>query len=343
MPDYVAPHWDSAALITIDVQADTLDGQPLEIPGTSAALPAMAALAQAFRGAGRPIVHIVRLYRPDGSNVDLPRREAVESGIEMLAPGSAGSEIAEGLAGGGRLELDADALLEGRTQQVGPNEVVIYKPRWGAFFKTALEDHLRGLGVSTLVFCGCNFPNCPRTSIYEASERDFRIVLAEDAISGLYDRGRDELRGIGVGLMAGAEIADLIAPAGNVETVRRIIAAFNAGGLDGITEFVHPDIEFQEPPTQPAPRSLHGVEDARKAFASFEGVWEEHRTEIVEIRDLGDDEILSLTVEHYRGRGGMEVSQQAGAIYTLTGGKLIKLRSFWEQDQALEAAGLREY
>jgi hypothetical protein len=37
--------------------------------------------------------------------------------------------------------------------------------------------------------------------MYEASERDFQVVLAEDAISGLYDRGRQELIGIGVTLM----------------------------------------------------------------------------------------------------------------------------------------------
>jgi nicotinamidase-related amidase len=52
-----------------------------------------------------------------------------------------------------------------------------------------------------VVFAGCNFPNCPRTSIYEASERDFRIVLVSDAMSGLYERGDRDLRacrGIGV-------------------------------------------------------------------------------------------------------------------------------------------------
>jgi hypothetical protein len=54
---------------------------------------------------------------------------------------------------------------------------------------------------------GCNFPNCPRTSIYEASERDFRIVLARDAISGLYERGEHELVGIGVHLMSSSEVA----------------------------------------------------------------------------------------------------------------------------------------
>ena len=55
-------------------------------------------------------------------------------------------------------------------------------------------------GFDTVVVCGCNFPNCPRTTIYEASERDFRVVLAIDAISGLDERGMEELGNIGVRL-----------------------------------------------------------------------------------------------------------------------------------------------
>jgi nicotinamidase-related amidase len=61
-----------------------------------------------------------------------------------------------------------------------------------------------------LVFCGCNFPNCPRTSIFEASERDFRIVLVRDAISGLYERGEQELHAIGVTLMETQDVLDLL-------------------------------------------------------------------------------------------------------------------------------------
>jgi len=198
--DYVAPEFSSAALITIDVQVSTLDGELLEVQGTSDAVPRIAALADAFRKAGRPIVHVVRLYMKDGSNVDLCRRAAVEAGAEILAPASRGSQLAPGIVDDS-FTLDPDALIAGQIQEVAPGEEVIYKPRWGAFYGTPLEDRLRALGVSTLVFCGCNFPNCPRTSIYEASERDFRIVLAEDAISGLYDRGREELRNIGVQLM----------------------------------------------------------------------------------------------------------------------------------------------
>lgn len=208
MDAHTAPRLEAAALVSIDVQRDTLDGRPLEIPGTSAAVAAMATLADAFRRAGRPIVHAVRLYREDASNVDLCRRGLVEGGARILAPGDEGSELAPGLAPDGARGLDGDALLAGELQPLGPAEWAMYKPRWGAFYGTGLEDHLRGLGVDTLAFCGANFPNCPRTSIYEASERDFRIVVAPDAVSGVYDRGRAELEGIGVALMDAAALAE---------------------------------------------------------------------------------------------------------------------------------------
>ena len=205
-PSSLAPDFASVALVTIDTQRDTLDGQPFEVPGTSAALPEMRRLAAAFRAAGRPIVHVVRLYRPDGSNVDLCRRRAVADGARLVLAGSPGAELASDLVPASAPRLDTELLLAGGIQRVGPGEAIIYKPRWGAFFQTPLEAHLRALGVSTLVFAGCNIPNCPRTSIYEASERDFRLVLVEDAVSGLYERGKDELRGIGVALMNAAEL-----------------------------------------------------------------------------------------------------------------------------------------
>lgn len=192
------PNFDTAVLITIDTQMDTLDGQPLEIPGTSDILPNMRRLLEAFRRLRCPIVHVVRLYKPDGSNVDLCRKAAVQSGKAILAPGSEGSQLASGLLPDERVELDSERLLSGSIQTVSCNEVIIYKPRWGAFYQTRLEEHLQKLGVTTAIFTGCNFPNCPRTSIMEASERDFRIVLVRDAVSGLSDRDETEMVAIGV-------------------------------------------------------------------------------------------------------------------------------------------------
>jgi nicotinamidase-related amidase len=215
MDDVRPPQPDRAALVTIDVQRDTLDGQALEVPGTSAAVPRIARLAAAFRTAGRPVVHVVRLYRADGSNAEPSRRALVSGPTPVLRPGTPGRLLAPGVLPtgdpGDPVELDDELLLAGGVQPVGPGEVVVYKPRWGAFFRTPLDDHLRGLGVTTLVFAGCNFPNCPRTSIYEASERDYEVVVADDAVSGLYDRGRDELAGIGVRLLATDALVEIVA------------------------------------------------------------------------------------------------------------------------------------
>ena len=199
MNRYTEPRRDSAALITIDVQRDfSLPGAPLEIPGTMDAVPRIRRLLDAFRAMGRPIVHVVRLYREDGGNVDPVRRAAVEGGARMAAPGSDGAELMDDLKPTPSLRLDCGALLQGEFQRLATNEYAMYKPRWGAFYGTKLEAFLKERRIDTIVFAGCNFPNCPRTSIYEASERDFRIVAVADAISGAYDRGVAELRNIGV-------------------------------------------------------------------------------------------------------------------------------------------------
>ncbi len=209
MNGYIEPNFRSSAVITIDAQCDTLDGQPLEIPGTTAALPNIKVVLDAYRQNGMPIVHVVRIYKKDGSNVDICRREAVENGAEILLEGSVGCELASEIFHDS-VKLNAKWLLSGGIQEVSNNEVVIYKPRWGVFYNTPLESYLNKIGVDTLVFAGCNFPNCPRTSIYEASERDFRVVLVEDAISGLYPKGEEEMRNIGVQLMRAEDVAKAI-------------------------------------------------------------------------------------------------------------------------------------
>jgi len=208
--DYTRPDFGSMALLTIDMQNDFLNGQPFEIQGTSEILPQMRTLVEAFRRALRPVIHIVRLYKRDGSNADLCRRSAVEQGAALVCPGTSGAELAAPLLPSQESKLDAELLLSGAAQALGQKEWAIYKPRWGAFFGTSLEQHLRKLGITSLAFAGCNFPNCPRTSIYEASERDFRIILVEDAISGLYDRGREEMKNIGVVLMNSDQLAHLV-------------------------------------------------------------------------------------------------------------------------------------
>jgi nicotinamidase-related amidase len=211
---YLVPHWDRAALLTVDIQRDFLSDARWAIPGTTEILPQATRLADAFRAARLPVIHVVRFYLPGGGNADLVRRALLESGAEMAAPGSPGSQLAKGLAAAGAPELDPELLLKGVPQRLADREYAVFKPRWGAFYQTPLDELLREHGVDTLVVAGCNFPNCPRATLVEASERDYRLVAVTDAISGVHDRGLTEIAGIGVQLMGSDEVVTTLGRGG---------------------------------------------------------------------------------------------------------------------------------
>src|SRR5437764_11734742 len=125
MPDrYTEPHFESAAMITIDTQRDVLDDGPFPIAGTTAVLPTIGRLLEAFRAAGRPIVHVVRLYQPDGSNAEPARREFLESGRQVLAPGTPGSQLAAPLLPEPDMTLEPNELLTGQIQHLTAGETV---------------------------------------------------------------------------------------------------------------------------------------------------------------------------------------------------------------------------
>jgi nicotinamidase-related amidase len=161
------PSPETAALLTIDVQCDfALPSSPAHIPGTLEAAQRIGPVADEFRAANRSIVHMVRLYLPDGSNAELPRRAYLEAGNQLVCPGTTGTEFLDELKPFPGFGLDADLVLSGEPQKVGAREWVMFKPRWGAFYGTTLEDRLRALDVGTVVICGCNSPTAlaPRST-----------------------------------------------------------------------------------------------------------------------------------------------------------------------------------
>lgn len=205
---FTAPEFSSSALLTIDVQLDFLDDGPAAIPGTIAILSTLGELLEVFRACERPIVHAVRLYEADGANVDRCRRALIRSGSQIVTPGSPGSQLPRTILPDGAVRLDHARLLAGSFQALGSWEQIMYKPRWSAFYATGLHAHLSGLEVSTLVVAGCNYPNCPRATIYDASARDYRLVLVEDATSGFDERARSEMRGIGVSCLTASAVRE---------------------------------------------------------------------------------------------------------------------------------------
>lgn len=211
MDKYTRPDFSRCAVLTIDMQNDfVLPDAPAAVPGTWNVVPAVQRLLADCRLRGIPIVHVIRLYLADGSNVDLCRRSRIRHHPDVVIPGTNGAALVAPLMPEGAVPVDAAALVGGNIQQLAANEWILYKPRWGAFFQTKLEAWLKDNGINTLIFTGCNFPNCPRTSLYEASERDFKVAVVSDALSGIYDKGLEEIRQIGGAVYTTAELRDLL-------------------------------------------------------------------------------------------------------------------------------------
>lgn len=64
------------------------------------------------------------------------------------------------------------------------NDIVVTKTRGSAFLRTDLETVLRRLDVDTVVVTGFSTNRCVGLTAIEAWERDFKVILAGDAILG---------------------------------------------------------------------------------------------------------------------------------------------------------------
>jgi ketosteroid isomerase-like protein len=129
----------------------------------------------------------------------------------------------------------------------------------------------------------------------------------------------------------------------NVEIIRRGYEAFAEGRI--AFEMLDPEIEWRGPREFPDLAEPHyGHEGVRRYMAELDEVFEGYRMVAEEFMDAGSDQVLVFTREGGRGRGsGAEVeTHPTGHLWTLRGGNAIRLQSYWERSEALEAAGLRE-
>ncbi|MFR6424530.1 MAG: cysteine hydrolase family protein [Oscillospiraceae bacterium] len=68
-----------------------------------------------------------------------------------------------------------------------PQDYVLVKPRFSAFFHTELDLILRRLGVQTVLLAGTTTPNCIRTTCYDAISLDYDAVVLSDCTSSVTD------------------------------------------------------------------------------------------------------------------------------------------------------------
>jgi ketosteroid isomerase-like protein len=130
----------------------------------------------------------------------------------------------------------------------------------------------------------------------------------------------------------------------NVDIVQAAFAAFIRGDTDAVLQLCAEDIVITQPPELPGVSlRQYGYSGVLEAFAIWPEQWDEYRIEPPRVvADPGDDVIVAART-HGRGKqSGVEVDMEFAFLFTVREGKITEWQIFVSEDQALEAAGLRE-
>ncbi|XPV76124.1 MAG: cysteine hydrolase family protein [Desulfovibrio sp.] len=196
----------NSALISIDMQNDfVLPDGTMCTEGALEMVPALSTLIEKYRQQKRPIVHVVRLYNQDGSNADMCRRARLQNGESLVIPESYGAQIVDGLLPD-YIGMDCELLLEEGVQFISEKEIILYKPRWSAFFQTDLHYILQEWSVNTLAIAGTWFFNCVHQTIYDGSSYDYHTIAVRDCIAGLDAKGCEGLKRVECEVVASKEL-----------------------------------------------------------------------------------------------------------------------------------------
>ena len=133
-----------------------------------------AALLAGLRERGVPVVHVVTEYREPAEIAANPFWKAAHDD-----PGKARRGIlGHNLAGSPGTEIIAELH--------DPHDLVVRgKKRYSSFHATDLEFLLRRLGADTVILAGINTTTCVLCAAFEATNLDFRVVIAADAVDSM--------------------------------------------------------------------------------------------------------------------------------------------------------------
>jgi ketosteroid isomerase-like protein len=129
----------------------------------------------------------------------------------------------------------------------------------------------------------------------------------------------------------------------NVEIVRSGFDAFARGDTEGVLRLCDENIVVTQPQelpgVSPQQRGHSGVLDA---FEIWPEQWDAYRIEILRIADHGDHVLVTARTSGRGKQSGVDVEMDFSFIFTVRNEKIVAMRIFVREDQALEAAGLSE-
>ena len=130
----------------------------------------------------------------------------------------------------------------------------------------------------------------------------------------------------------------------NVEIVRACIEAFQSGNIEMALDALDPEIEWHATVGGiDEGRVYRGREEVVQGFVDYFAVWERMEMRAVKYLDAGEENVVVFHHEVAKGReSGVVVETDTGTVQTVRDGKIVRVRSYMDRNQALEAAGLRE-
>src|SRR5262249_25390086 len=143
-----------------------------DMPFLQRTIPQVRRLIEAFRDTGRPVICLAHVVKPDYSDAQFPYWRLGlprTGGRSFIVEGTWGARIIDELA-------------------PRDDEPLVIKKGFGGFAGTPLDGMLRASGVTSCVIAGVTTCVCVSTTVREAVARDYRVVLAGDAVA---DRSRE--------------------------------------------------------------------------------------------------------------------------------------------------------
>ncbi len=154
---------EKSALLVIDMQDFFLDESSATFTcGGLAIIPKLKELISAFRESGRPVIYTRHVHNPQLNDIGI--MEWWWEGICL--EGSPESEVHKSIA-------------------PLPEDKVIFKHRYSAFYNTDLETVLRCLKIEDLVICGIMTNLCCESTARDAYFRDYRVFFPADGTGSI--------------------------------------------------------------------------------------------------------------------------------------------------------------
>jgi nicotinamidase-related amidase len=150
-----------AVLIVVDMLNDFFERSPVLAANRSRLVASTNHLVRAFRRNGLPVFWVRQEFAADLSDAFLEMRA---NNVSITIAGTAGCELLPEL----------DRL---------PEDFVIVKKRYSAFFGTNLDARLSEIGPGFLVIAGVNTHACVRMTAIDAYQRDYDVIVAAECIA----------------------------------------------------------------------------------------------------------------------------------------------------------------